>query len=123
MAFVTTRLAEDERDALRVRDGAREWWCGGYEETGAVNVRTDRVVLVEPYDEDGSAALQHVARHDPARVLRDVEAARLLLSLHPSWSDRPGCMACDTLYEDCDARRALALPFSTHPDYRTEWKP
>lgn len=57
-----------------------------------------------------SAAAGHIALHDPARVLREVEAKRLLLALH----------------RGCDARcyvvKVLALPYMDRPGYRDEWR-
>lgn len=69
---------------------------------------------------------EHVARHDPARVLREVEAKRRVLdefkaatafSLLP---DTPGGGYASALAE---VVRTLALPFSDRPGYREEWKP
>ena len=54
--------------------------------------------------------------------LDEVEAKRLLLD----WLDvtERDFHACDGIKSNVRlARRALALPYSDHPDYREEWKP
>ena len=85
---------------------------------------------------------RHVAHHDPARVLREVEAHRRLLAEVASWRhlnvDDSGIHSCATIVYaeelrgscDCglEARRAailhpLALPFADHPDYQEAWRP
>jgi len=55
--------------------------------------------------------LTHVTRHDPARVLAECEAKRLLvewLAMEPR--------------ED-QALAFLALPYADHPDYDEAWRP
>lgn len=53
----------------------------------------------------------HIARHDPARVLREVEAKRRILALHEELNE-------PHLYE---AVQHLAAVWSDHPGYRPEW--
>lgn len=95
----------------------------------------------------------HAVRHDPARVLREVEAKRRIVDayLPPGADPHPGLPCTDDiehdpngevyaemLYPDACVRhlkaserllhhdyvlRLLALPFSDHPDYRQEWSP
>lgn len=91
------------------------------------------------------AEMIHIARHDPARVLREVEAKRRILARHckphenspwGSWwaelQDSPqpciGCGfggACDDPWtediNDCPELCDLAAIYSDHPDYRQEW--
>lgn len=75
-AFLTARLDEDEAAAKAA--WGTEW---------------DWRYLVSPFREPCSTAhTVHIARHDPARVLRGVEAKRKILAEHPvdaellSWS-------------------------------------
>jgi hypothetical protein len=56
---------------------------------------------------------RHIARHDPARVLREVAAKRELLV----WSEAMAPSMGQTLQE------LLAAPYSDHPGYRQEWTP
>ncbi len=62
---------------------------------------------------DGGASA-HFARHDPARVLAEVEAKRRILEWAPI-----------DLGEGHSTHifRLLALPYADHPDYREEWRP
>jgi hypothetical protein len=79
----------------------------------------------------------HVRRHDPARVLREVEAKRLIIAAHNttvrermrSHPDYGQDYWCDTCSHENPAGRwcrtllLLASAWSDHPDYRQEWKP
>ncbi|MEU2724099.1 DUF6221 family protein [Streptomyces smyrnaeus] len=62
----------------------------------------------------------HIARHDPARVLDEVDAKRRILRWH---LDEECCSVCLDDVEGCPLFRALALPYASHPDYREEWRP
>jgi hypothetical protein len=53
----------------------------------------------------------HVARHDPARVLREVEAKRQIIDLVAG------------AYAGYSVLPRLALPYADRPGYREEWKP
>lgn len=117
--FLRARLAEDERKAMQV-------------------------YRVDWNDPDGWAALhalvrEHAQHHDPARVLRDVEAKRRIVERHdrdPQWADSPsmrdGCKGCG--YEgpmesprfdvdECPELRDLASVYADHPDYKERWRP
>jgi hypothetical protein len=63
---------------------------------------------------DANAA--HIARWDPARVLAECEAKRLLLQREP-------CDDTGVGDDPCHHLRALAVPYADHPDYREEWRP
>ena len=78
----------------------------------------------------------HIARHDPARVLREVEAKRQIVDEHwPELGNCPRCVKEPPERDDeggrlfvatahpCATLRLLALPFSDHPDHQQEWKP
>lgn len=82
------------------------------------------VFSAEPDDSDPEAwapmpRFKHAARHDPARVLLEVEAKRLRLDE----IDR----AIKAGHDSYDLASILlpleALPYATHPDYRPEWAP
>jgi hypothetical protein len=60
-----------------------------------------------------------IADHDPARVLQEVEAKRLLIENHPHW-DR--CTVCPDSSDECPNMRLLALPYSDRPGFREEWR-
>jgi hypothetical protein len=83
----------------------------------------------------------HIAAHDPARVLREIDAKRgllkLLLSeghaaLRPGGSTEIYCGADYGAGDPCECGRdermsqclrLLALPYSDRPGYREEWRP
>lgn len=73
-----------------------------------------------------TADADHIARHDPARVLREVEAKRRVLRAHEKWCEG----RCEAKYPDggFDAAhywsiKSLAAVYADHPDYRQEWTP
>jgi hypothetical protein len=55
----------------------------------------------------------HIVNHDPARVLREVAAKRLLIG----WADSPALPECETGY----VLAALAAVYSNRPGWREEW--
>lgn len=75
--------------------------------------------------------ISHIVRHDPARVLREIDAKRQLLALHEpgemEYVDGDVCMACDVKggepFYPCKTLRLLALPYADRPGYREEWRP
>jgi hypothetical protein len=82
--------------------------------------------------EDGDAA--HIALHDPARVLREVEAGRVLLKYLTDMSGQPVMLLVGESAEAVGQGdgivlraswllREFAAVYSDHPDYRQEWKP
>lgn len=87
--------------------------------TGA---RGDRAAMVNA---------EHIARHDPARVLAEVDAKRRIIARYTS-AVEDSAEDEDGYYDENrfeDARqlvpvlRLLALPYADHPDYRPEWAP
>ena len=141
VTFLNARLDEDEyyaRSATMQKDNrdSKSWrvdpepWAYG---TGIVDGTRDGKggVAVAP----GSHKADHIARHDPARVLREVEAKRKILAEHargypttyPEPSGQPTCGTCHCGgwdWEPCDwpcgTVLALAAVYSDHPDYRQE---
>jgi hypothetical protein len=59
---------------------------------------------------------EHIARHDPARVLREVEAKRRIVDLFGPRHERHDPDAFDLLM-------LLALPYSDRPGYQKVWRP
>jgi Family of unknown function (DUF6221) len=77
--------------------------------------------LVYSWEKDANG--EHIARHDPARVLAEVEAKRRILGWHSG--DRDGrCLCCQIeTAGTCQTVRLLALPYADRPDFREEWRP
>lgn len=152
VAFIKAQMAIDEqlaRDAGATRSGKiASWWvdCGcpgrlADEHADACwdrRVEGDNIVL---YDEGGHDEDQarHIARHDPARVLGEVEAKRAILAEHEhvpavQQSDAHryefGCRTChndpdcgETLGLGwCETVRHMAAPFGDSPGYNPAWR-
>lgn len=72
---------------------------------------------------------QHMARHDPAWVLREVEAKRRIIDRYEDClsrleSEHFEMAARGQVREYVDfVLPLLALPFSDRPGYREEWRP
>lgn len=131
-------------------------WSGGPDEDGrgrfrrAVWAGEGMATICEMHDEYDEASPAHIARHDPARVLADVEAKRrLILFLTDLRHDVNGqdpwytCEAASMEHDGgepvgawaglgCSCGRddrvregltLLALPFAGHPDYQEAWTP
>src|SRR5690349_16544556 len=65
---------------------------------------------------------EHIARHDPAQVLRDVEAKRRILDWLDQVEHIVDLVEVYSIDAD-DARELLALPYADRPGYRDEWRP
>lgn len=137
--FLCDRLDEDERAAMQSIEQATVHLAGAdaasvsawhvvERPTGtfvATRDQWDRVAEVVP--NYGGAHTDHIARHDPARVLAEVDAKRRILAeVYPEVAK-----AEELIQEewhsggnaDGDLLRLLALPYADHPDYRQEWRP
>lgn len=143
--WLHAQLDEDERMALAA--GAQEvqghgpqlaWRAEQRPAEGASGPRqavvTARFQLVgsEPNPWDINAAMAqvtHMAEHDPARVLREIDAKRALLRRANGGVDQPhthpGEHDADHLrrHHDDGLLRLLALPYTERSGYREEWRP
>lgn len=138
--FLHARLDEDEQIARRADEEPWRLKTLGRHDQAAVstNATTGLVQL------DGARATAngvHIVRHDPVRVLAEVEAKRKLLALHEPHqqpgrysdvNDRATWMMCcsmcqvDMVQESdwpCETMRLLALPYADHPNYSKDWRP
>jgi hypothetical protein len=154
--FIRQRLDEDEAAARAASAGGR-WRYEGGESIGAWTLYDEhwRIASLTTYryDEydyaermpsarhpnyvDADANGEHIARHDPARVLREVEAKRAMLGMCVVLLNPPPLLSgtsstasrLEGIARDADRRQAtlflhaLALPYADHPDYREEWRP
>ncbi|MBT3077622.1 MULTISPECIES: DUF6221 family protein [Streptomyces] len=124
VTFVKARLDEDEQVAQAATQG--EWvWSREFVTPPGYHHRT-----IGPLEPGDSA---HIARQDPARTLREVEAKRQLLDEHQDVNDG----SCGTCVDGrwgypthggsspqpypCRTLRLLALPYSDHTDYQEKW--
>jgi hypothetical protein len=154
VAFLTARLDEDEAVAKACPDesGHLNWFDSRVVASGDHTIRTcppsgmvagegNRVVCrirrVDTIDDVGTydlgdpdARAGHIARHDPARVLREVDAKRKILALHGASIGGTWCVTCDPgsdvsgdagAWYPCLTLRTLAAVWSGHPDYDPDW--
>lgn len=118
--WLAAQMDEDERGAEAAAreaaagpmDNGDSWTAGGpYGETVTTAEYGGSVAVGAWTGYLPDAIRLHIAEHDPARELREVEAKRLLLDLHKH------CPA------SCYVLRVLALPYEHRIDYREEWRP
>lgn len=116
IAFLSARLDEDERATRSVAADYGDTWTVAGEDWVRGSNGAD--VISEP-----GAPTAHMARHDPARVLREIEAKRQILALHGGDLAKQS-MFCGHCEHDtpCPTLRLLALPYADHPDYRDVWR-
>nr|BEK68840.1 hypothetical protein KPHV_60670 [Kitasatospora purpeofusca] len=128
-AFLKARLAEDEAVAREASpDRASHWQRGGDPKAplDVIDSRGQRVVYYEGRPLSGQAT--HIARHDPARVLAEVDAKRRVLVRYEEeraiqTSGMGGLLTKYLVPRYEEIIRLLALPYADHPDYRPEWAP
>ncbi|MFS0697768.1 DUF6221 family protein [Streptomyces nitrosporeus] len=77
------------------------------------------VVTTQGMEEaDAEARAAHIARHDPTRVLAEIDAKQRLIEWVLRWPMRPAPpSSVDGVLE------LLALPYAGHPDHRDAWRP
>ncbi len=131
--FLLARIAEDEEVARVATRGSRWTGLAGWmdREHGKSNglpegpcVLSGAAEVVSEWHV-GSKDAEHIARHDPARVLAECEAKRRIVeawratwskaAFSPSQRLATGAMA--------DVLELLALPYADHPDYDEAWRP
>lgn len=78
--------------------------------------------------DDAEARADHIARHDPARVLAEVDAKRQVLDRYENQAvllaNHMGGILTKHLVQELRAVvQLLALPYASHPDYQPAWAP
>lgn len=145
--FIQDRLDEDERVARALVDRDRGHWTLANSFTTSMGGALDpqgRLQHIRTDSEGGNVANRHLERHDPARVLRAVEAKRLVVDLYETAVglhetamadyDRTGTMAdshevIKTASKRSalrDAVMSLAAEWNIHEVYqanREKWQP
>jgi hypothetical protein len=140
--FLRARLDEDYRTATDDGVLAGDTWHVLEPLPGRVTAEV--MQIGGPVAKLEHRAAEHMARHDPARVVAEVAAKRQIIELHgheersgwrPDDDDTPGaygtieqaCMECGSqdlaVRWPCPTIRLLALPYVDHPQYQESWKP
>lgn len=134
LVWLREQLNEDERVALAATPGP---WKAvpvvygppdqGWGEPAYYEVQnTDGASVVDHQTHEGGGAGKddaiHIARHDPARVLRQVAAMRKMLELHAPITEHE-CVTCYCSYVTypCPTVLALAEIYADRPGYHDEW--
>ncbi|MDX3247174.1 DUF6221 family protein [Streptomyces sp. ME18-1-4] len=121
VVWLRAQLDEDERIARRAGDTFRQ-----IGETGVI-VATEGDRAEECASANWAGVAEHVVRHDPARVLREIDAKRRLLTeLLPDLEHADRLIEGEWGSGDDLATRALrllALPYADQPGYLESWRP
>jgi hypothetical protein len=132
LQFLMACLANEETIAKAACHGGDGQW-----RLEDPNRRPGRVVDgagdVVVHDEGSPSDKQawHITRHDPARVLREIDAKRRILSeivpemnrMDDQLEAEFGTPSVPEPYESEQLLRLLALPYADRPGYREEWRP
>ncbi|MFC8376416.1 DUF6221 family protein [Streptomyces albidoflavus] len=135
IAFLQARLDEDEAAARAATAGP--WVESGVGDHGwGVSFSAPGSGVEADDGSQGRADAAHIARHDPARALAEVEAKRRVVGECAYWNERmeaeavnppkfpqPGLDLGLLLDAMNPILRHLAAPYADHPDYREEWRP
>lgn len=128
LAFLRARLSEDEAAARAAGPGSwQEYGIGsGGWTVGSAQGDDHFGAETSSSGPEGQAQAAHIARHDPARVLTEVEAKQRILRAHEKWCEG----RCEAKYPEggFDAAhywsiKSLAAVYADHPDYDESWRP
>ncbi|GAA1431763.1 hypothetical protein GCM10009601_51410 [Streptomyces thermospinosisporus] len=119
VVWLRAQLDDDERIARATE------WCAGTQTFNGWNaaqvdevdweIRSRNAVIGSGLGEEFA---RHIAEHDPARVLREIDAKRRLIG---RINTHATVMGWDEIHGDL--LRSLALPYADRPGYREEWRP
>jgi hypothetical protein len=133
ISFTHAQLNEDEAAANAATPGP--WAKLEAEPVVAAPYAADNgheiaeMAMCDEHPDRREADATHIARHDPARALREVEAKRSILAAH-QFLELDGdafCINCTSdLYErkgfdPCRTWRAIVSVYSDRPGFRPEW--
>ena len=123
--FLRARLDEEQDLARRAAFGWGAEWTAVRDEDDWARVTADGSLNVAGSEDVD--VIRHAACWDPARVLAEIAAKRAAIDEHVVDDDPTGegvfCNSCDRFDYPCRTLRALAQPYSSHPDYDPEWTP
>jgi hypothetical protein len=119
VAFLRARLDEDEQVARTAEAETSAVWTA-YSES--VDEEGGGAVATGSYGYFGDQR-HHIARHDPARVLAEVDAKRDVIRLAERAHDYHATFVSGFAAAMEDALRKFALAYADHPDYKPEWAP
>jgi hypothetical protein len=128
VAFLKARYDEDEELARQALEtGTAPMWDPASNVFLMPGLRNRRRLAAQGVEGALDGAVEaHIARHDPARVLREIEAKQELLSRYEAMES--GVLVLIGVESILSEYRRvilpqLALPYADRPDYRDEWRP
>lgn len=130
VAWLRAQFDDDERIAdAAARDAGGPAWSAGSGLSESVSLADGGgYVASGPYGYLSDEMRQHIARRDPARALREVQANRRILNECLKEVERE--TATGRRYPASTAwalavttLRLLALPYADRPGYREKWRP
>lgn len=140
LEFLRKRLAEDEDAATRAASAAGDAVWEGSDQSETVNGKRGGYIATGPWDSGLYEISTHLARHDPARVLREVEAKRRLIKGYETSvvavraSAERAAQGDDSAINEgrylivrrdnlAWAVKLAALPYADDPAFKEEWRP
>ncbi|RDI13462.1 hypothetical protein DEU38_13437 [Rhodococcus sp. AG1013] len=140
--FLRARLDEDERVARAavIRYGLTWWRTDAPDDVdeyadwpGFVCGDHPALAVLDRDDDNDGPHADHIARHDPARVAREVAAKRAILAQEEearahydhikSSATYPVETSIGHVVALATVIRHLASAYADHPDYREDWRP
>ena len=128
--WLRTQLDEDERVARATTASSSGIW---HITTGGEIRDSDGIGIVHTSARLPAAELEYIARHDPARALREVDAKRRILdrhgpieifgSMYCTYCGMLGGQRARDVNWPCPEILDAALPYADRPGYRDEWRP
>lgn len=132
--FIEARLVEDKAAAMAARPGPWQADRGSFGPVIGDGYLMIGDSCYPSYDDIPVEDTAHIARHDPARVLRQVAALQAIAGRrageHRERRPFGHCETCrdydnhreyDPVPWPCPTVRAVASIWADHPDYRAEW--
>lgn len=132
-AWLRAQLDEDEMvaaEAIQATTG--RWTARETDWGGGTVVEDDCGAMILPTTRTGGMQYQHIAAHDPARVLRAIAAKRRVIADYED-AERtlsvagPGTPPHDIMTGATNTLRRmlrlLAAEYADRPGYREEWRP
>jgi hypothetical protein len=133
VTWLRAQLDDDERVARAAADYGAEWTYSSGSIFPGDDSRHPGAIATGTYGELEEQYGEHIARHDPARVLRQVERDRRILDDIVDRIDgledaadheyRVQPRTESEVYVSDALVRLLALPYADRPGYRDEWRP
>jgi hypothetical protein len=121
--FLRARLDETAAKARAHRQASADWYYDDSAKEIRDRVNSGTVAFVPAH-----ADAEHIARHDPARVLAEVDAKRQIVARYERAMDNRRAHPADLASAGAflalhGAVKLLGLPYADHPNYRPEWAP